>query len=166
MAEVPEEHIKKGDVDRLMAAPMFFNLTQHHLTGSGKKYCNCVNIMFMSTNARDTSVTVYLDAASKNTGGHLLIKAGVLLTVADDVAQLSDQQQVGAVLVQSFHQSLFCPHSTHHYRIVFVQRRQPIEEANELLQHLNDKSQEALRCGCVMLEARPLSPALHLPLCR
>lgn len=92
--------------------------------------------MFISTREGDPSLTVYLDAASKNAGGHLLIKAGVLLTVADDVTQLGDQQQVGAVLVQSFHQSLFCPHSTHHYRVIFVQRRQPIEEAYELLQHL------------------------------
>lgn len=120
--------------------------------------------MIISTNAKDTSLTVYLDAASKNTGGHLLIKAGVLLTVADDVTQLSDQHQVGAVLVQSFQQSLFGPHSTHHYRVIFVQRCQPIEEAYELLQHLHDKSQEDIRC--VMLEVRPLSPALYLPLCR
>lgn len=120
--------------------------------------------MILSTNARDTSLTVYLNAASKNAGGHFLIKAGVLLTVADDVTQLSDQHQVGAMLVQSFHQSLFCPHSTHHDCVIFVQRCQPIEEAYELLQHLHDKSQEATRC--VVLEALPLSPALYLPLCR
>lgn len=58
--------------------------------------------MVLSSGARETSSTVNLNAASKNTGGHLLVEAGILLTVADDVTQLSDQQQVGAVLVQSF----------------------------------------------------------------
>lgn len=36
LAEIPEEHIKKGDVDWLMAAAMLLNLTQHHLTGNRK----------------------------------------------------------------------------------------------------------------------------------
>lgn len=78
-----------------------------------------------------------LDAASENTGGHLLVEAGVLLTVADDVPQLWEQQQVGAVLVQGLHQSLLRPHPTHHHRIILVERRQPIQEADELLQHLH-----------------------------
>lgn len=36
LAEIPEEHVKKGDVDWLMAAAMLLNLTQHHLTGNRK----------------------------------------------------------------------------------------------------------------------------------
>lgn len=46
------------------------------------------------------------------------------------------------MLVQSFHQSLFGPHTTHHYRIVFVERCQPVEEADKQLDDLNSQSQE------------------------
>lgn len=84
----------------------------------------------------------HLDAPCEHTGGHLLVEAGVLLTVADEVSQFGDQQQVGAVLVQSFHQSLFGPQTTHHHRVVFVQRRQPVQEADKQLDHLNSQSQE------------------------
>lgn len=98
-----------------------------------------MSAMILSSDARETSSRVYLNAASKNTGGHLLVEAGVLLTVADDVTQLGDQRQVGAVLVQSFHQSLLCPHTTHHHRVIFVERCQSIEEADELLQHLQSR---------------------------
>lgn len=63
----------------------------------------------------------YLDTSCEDAGGHLLVKAGVLLTVGDEVSELGDQQQVGAVFVQSLHQSLFGPQTTHHHRVVFVQ---------------------------------------------
>lgn len=84
----------------------------------------------------------YLDTACEDTGGHLLVEAGVLLTVGDEVSQLGDQQQVGAVFVQSFHQSVFGPEATHDHRIVFVQRRQSVQEADKQLDHLNNKSQD------------------------
>lgn len=69
---------------------------------------------------------MYLDASSEYAGGHLLVEAGVLLAVADEVSQLGDQQQVGAVFVQSLDQSLFGPQSTHDHGVVFVQRCQPV----------------------------------------
>lgn len=31
LAEMPEEHIKEGDVDRLVGSSVVFNLAQHHL---------------------------------------------------------------------------------------------------------------------------------------
>lgn len=36
LTEVPEEHIKEGDVDWLVAAAVLLDLTQHHLTGNEK----------------------------------------------------------------------------------------------------------------------------------
>lgn len=41
LAEMPEEHIKEGDVDGLVASSMVFNLAQHHLQsehGAGREY--------------------------------------------------------------------------------------------------------------------------------
>lgn len=87
------------------------------------------------------AAVAYLDTASEHAGGHLLVEAGVLLTVVDEVTQLGDLQ-VGAVLVQSFHQSFFGPQTTHHHCIVFVQRCQPVQEADEQLDHLDSQSQE------------------------
>ncbi len=84
----------------------------------------------------------YLDTSCEDAGGHLLVEAGVLLTVGDEVSELGDQQQVRAVFVQSLHQSLFGPQTTHHHRIVFVQGRQPVQEADKQLDHLNNQSQE------------------------
>lgn len=89
---------------------------------------------------------VYLDTPCEDAGGHLLVEAGVLLTVRDEVSELSDQEQVGAVFVQSFHQSLFGSQTTHHHRVVFVQRRQPVQEADEQLNHLLDQSQQVNVC--------------------
>lgn len=31
LAEMPEEHIKEGDIDGLVGSPVVFNLAQHHL---------------------------------------------------------------------------------------------------------------------------------------
>lgn len=84
----------------------------------------------------------YLDTPCEDAGGHLLVQAGVLLTVGDEVSQLGDQQQVGAVFVQCFHQSLFGPQPTHDHRVVFVQRRQSVQEADKQLDHLNNQSQD------------------------
>lgn len=99
-------------------------------------------------------VPAYLDAAGENAGSHLLVETGVLLTIADDVTQLGNQQQVGAMLVQSFDQSVLGPHTTHHYCVIFVKGRQAVQKADELLQHLHSQSQEVKRCvpccGCVL----------------
>lgn len=41
LAEIPEEHIKKGDVDGLVGSSMVFNLAQNHLQsehGAGREY--------------------------------------------------------------------------------------------------------------------------------
>lgn len=82
--------------------------------------------------------SAYLNASCQDAGGHLLVEAGVLLTVSDEVSQLGDQQQVGAVFVQSFPKSLFGPQAAHHHRVVLVQGRQPVQEADELLDHLSN----------------------------
>lgn len=41
LAEMPEEHIKEGDIDGFVGSPVVFNLAQHHLQpehGAGKEY--------------------------------------------------------------------------------------------------------------------------------
>lgn len=41
LAEMPEEHIKEGDIDGLVGSPVVFNLAQHHLQpehGAGKEF--------------------------------------------------------------------------------------------------------------------------------
>lgn len=48
LAEIPEEHVKEGDVDWLMAAAMLLDLTQHHLMVSNTKMslmitCDLIN---------------------------------------------------------------------------------------------------------------------------
>lgn len=35
LTEVPEEDVKEGNVDWLVAAAVLLNLTQHHLMGNG-----------------------------------------------------------------------------------------------------------------------------------
>lgn len=79
---------------------------------------------------------MYLDASCQDTGGHLLVQVGVLLTVADEVSELCDHQQVGAMFVQRLYQSFFGAQTTHDHSIVFVHRCQPVQEADEELHHL------------------------------
>lgn len=84
----------------------------------------------------------YLDAASQDAGGHLLVETGVLVTVGDHISQLTHQQQVGAVLVQSFDQCLLGAQTTHDHSVVFVQGSQTVQKADELLHNLWDRSKD------------------------
>lgn len=89
---------------------------------------------------------VYLDASGQHAGGHLLVEAGVLLAVADEVSELGDQQQVGAVFVQSLHQRISGAQTTHDHGVVFVHRRQQVQEADEELHHLWSRDGLAHAC--------------------
>lgn len=89
--------------------------------------------------------TLYLYAPRQHTGGHFLVEAGVLLTVSDQVSQLCDHEEAGAVFVQGFKKSLFGAQPTHHNSIVFIQRGKSIQEADELLYDLNAEK-SAMKC--------------------
>lgn len=82
--------------------------------------------------------TLYLYTPRQHTGGHFLVEAGVLLTVSDQVSQLRDHEEAGAVFVQGFEKSLFGAQPAHHNSIVFIQRCKSIQEADELLYDLNE----------------------------
>lgn len=62
----------------------------------------------------------YLDAAGQHAGGHLLVEAGILVTVHHNIAQLGQQQQVGAVFVQRLDQHVLGAQPTHHHGVVLV----------------------------------------------
>lgn len=87
---------------------------------------------------------LYLYTSRQHTGGHFLVEAGVLLTVIDQVPQLRDHEQAGAMFVHGFDKSLFGAQPTHHNSIVFIQRCKSIQEADELLHDLSG-DKEALK---------------------
>lgn len=57
LAEMPEEHIKEGDIDGLVGSPVVFNLAQHHLQPehrAGKECGGTVRSMHRGKEARGT----------------------------------------------------------------------------------------------------------------
>lgn len=143
MTEVPEEDVKEGDVDWLVAAAVLLDLTQHHLTGNRKwrvtPWVPGPRPLLYPPQQWWWRWRSYLDAAGQHAGGHLLVEAGVLVAVHHYVAQLRQQQQVGAVFVQRLDQHVLGAQPTHHHRIVLVDRRQAAQEVDQVLHHLGSK---------------------------
>lgn len=94
---------------------------------------------------------VHLDATSQDAGCHLLIKAGIFLTVCHKVTQLCHQQEIGVVLVHSFRQCFLCADTTHHYCTVFVGGGQTMQETDKFLYNLKKEMQQ-------LVEDRARSP--------
>ena len=102
LAQVPEEDVEEGDIDWLMAAAVLLDLTQNHLaeitattemtpvTMEITKFpsmtltLRCTTDMTGASLPRPApSLCGYLYTAGEDAGGHLLVEAGILLTVGD-----------------------------------------------------------------------------------